>query len=218
MRNDKVKKIAMIAVLAAFAYIAVALIRIPIVSFLKYEPKDVFILLGGFIFGPMASVALSLVVSLLEMITVSDTGIIGFLMNVISTCSFTLAAAIIYKYKKNIKGAAIGLICGIVLMAVMMLAWNYFITPIYMKVDREVVADMLLPVFLPFNLFKGFMNAALTLLLYKPLVTALRKTNLLPSTDEGKKYNVRNSIIIAAISILIMVISIVFVIIFFNKI
>ena len=217
MRNEKVKRIAMLAVLAAFAYISVALIRIPIVSFLKYEPKDVFILLGGFIFGPLASMALSVGVSLLEMITVSDTGIIGFIMNVISTCSFAVVAALIYKYKKNIKGTALGLICGVILMSVMMLGWNYFITPIYMKVDRETIAAMLLPVFLPFNLFKGLMNSAITLLLYKPLVTALRKTNLLPAKEEEKKYNVRNGIIVTAISVSVVIICILFVIFFFGK-
>ena len=37
---------------------------------------------------------------------------------------------------------------------------------------------MLLPVFLPFNLLKSCLNSAFVLLLYKPLVTALRKTGL----------------------------------------
>ena len=36
-----------------------------------------------------------------------------------------------------------------------------------------VLAQLLLPVFLPFNLIKGGVNAALTLLLYRPLTAAL---------------------------------------------
>ena len=45
------KQIAMIGMLCAIAFVAVALIRIPVVSFLKYEPKDVIVAMGGFKIG-----------------------------------------------------------------------------------------------------------------------------------------------------------------------
>ena len=53
--NYKTRKIAMLGVLAALAYLSVVLINIPVVSvdFLKYEPKDVVIALGGLMFGPL---------------------------------------------------------------------------------------------------------------------------------------------------------------------
>ena len=54
------------AMLAAFAYMIMALVRIPVVLFLKYEPKDVIITIGGFLLGPMASFIVSLVVSLIS--------------------------------------------------------------------------------------------------------------------------------------------------------
>lgn len=63
-------------------------------------------------------------------------------------------------------------------MTIIMLLWNYLITPIYMGYPREAVAELLLPAFLPFNLLKGGLNTALTLLIYKPIVQALRKANL----------------------------------------
>ena len=68
----------------------------------------------------------------------------------------------------------------------LMVLWNYIITPFYMGVDRSVVAGMLASVFLPFNLVKGGLNAAITLLLYKPIVTALRKAKLV-EPGSGKK-------------------------------
>ncbi|HIV30982.1 MAG TPA: ECF transporter S component, partial [Candidatus Pullichristensenella excrementipullorum] len=76
--NYKTRKIAMLGVLAALAYLSVVLINIPVVSvdFLKYEPKDVVIALGGLMFGPLEAALLSVVVSLLEMVTISSTGII----------------------------------------------------------------------------------------------------------------------------------------------
>ena len=55
-----------------------------------------------------------------------------------------------------------------------------------MGLTREAVAAMLLPVFLPYNLLKCAMNAALTMLIYKPLVNALRRANLLEGASAAK--------------------------------
>ena len=46
---------------------------------------------------------------------------------------------------------------------------------------------MLATVFLPFNLVKGGINAALTLLLYKPIVGALRHVGLVAPTGSSHK-------------------------------
>ena len=66
-----------------------------------------------------------------------------------------------------------------------MLLWNWLITPLYMGYPREAVAAMLVPVFLPFNLLTAGLNSAFVLFLYKPLVTALRKTGLVESREQG---------------------------------
>lgn len=172
----------LIAMLAAVSLLIVALIRIPVVLFLKYEPKDVIITIGGFLLGPMASFVISLVVSLIEMVTLSDTGLIGALMNLISTTCFACTAAFIYKRKRTMGGAIAGLTAGSFTMVILMLLWNYLITPLYMEgVSRDDVAGMLIPAFLPFNALKAGLNTALTLALYKPLVSALRKTGLIES-------------------------------------
>ena len=52
-----------------------------------------------------------------------------------------------------------------------------------MGVPREAVVGMLPTVFLPFNLLKGFINGTLTLLIYKPLVNAMRKGSMLPPSE-----------------------------------
>lgn len=179
-KKFSVKKMVLLAMLAAVAYLMVALIRIPVVLFLKYEPKDVIITIAGFMLGPMASFIISFVVSLIEMVTISDTGPIGALMNLLSTCTFACTAAWVYKRKHTAKGALWGLLIGSVAMVATMLLWNYLITPLYMTgTSRSDVAGMLIPVFLPFNLLKAGLNSAFILALYKPLVTALRKTRLL---------------------------------------
>lgn len=200
------KTMVVMALMTAMAYAAVTLFRIPVVVFLKYEPKDVIITIGGFMFGPLASVLMSLVVSLVEMVTISDTGPIGALMNFIGTCSFACLAALIYKSHRNIKGAVAGLAAGTIVMILVMLAWNYLVTPIYMGYPREAVAAMLLPVFLPFNLLKGVLNSAFTMVIYKPLSNAMKKAHILPgqpSEDDSIRRKINAFVYIISIFIII---------------
>jgi len=181
------RRLTLMAMLAAMAYVAMLITRpLPSVAgFLSYDLKDVVVVIAGFMLGPVPALLISVVVSLIEMVTVSSTGPIGLLMNVLSTCAFALPPAIFYQKNKSLRSAATGLILGVVLMTAVMLAWNYIITPLYMHVPREVVAGMLLPTFLPFNLVKGGLNAGITMLIYKPVTTALRRAGLLASSGSG---------------------------------
>ena len=201
MRSEQIKQMVVMALLAALAYVVMVFIRIPVISFLKYEPKDVIITIGGFIYGPLASLSISLIVTLVEMGTVSDTGWIGAVMNFVSTAAFVLPATIIYKKMHNLKGAVIGLVSGVVSMIIVMLLWNYILTPLYMGYPREAVAKMLPTVFLPFNALKGGLNAALTMLLYKPVITALRAANLVPRPEESHKGSVGTTILVVVLSL-----------------
>lgn len=181
MNISKTKKLTIIGMLCALAYVAVVVGRIPLVLFLKYDPKDVIIVIGGFIFGPITSFAVTLIVSVVQMFTISGTGILGCIMNIISSCSFACTAAFIYKRKRKLSGAMLGLFCGWGCQVVVMMFWNYLVAPIYMGYPREAIVELLIPVFLPFNLIKGGLNAAITMLIYKPVVTALRRSNLIES-------------------------------------
>lgn len=188
----KTKKLTATGMFCALAYLAVVTMRIPLILFLKYEPKDVVITIGGLIFGPLTSFWISLIVSFVQMLTISENGILGFLMNVISSCSFACTAALIYnkrchapravycKKKRTCSGMVAGLLSGWACMIVVMLLWNYLITPLYMGTTRKDVARLLLPAFLPFNFIKGGLNAAITMFLYKPVVTALRRARMVP--------------------------------------
>lgn len=181
----RTRKLTSLAILSALAFLVMLLFKlvpIPIVgvSFLTFDPKDVVIAIGGLLYGPFSAFMMSLVVSIIE-IPVSGTGIIGCVMNVLSTCAFACTAAFVYKRRQTLKMAVLGLVLGVVLMVGVMLLWNYFLTPLYMVgTSRKDVAAMLMPVFLPFNLIKGGINAALTMLVYKPLAGILRKAGLAP--------------------------------------
>lgn len=181
--------LAVCAMFTALSFVAVLISKVipNVAGFLSYEPKDAVILIAGFLFGPLTCVFVSVLTSLIEMLTISTTGVYGLLMNVVSTCAFTVPAAAIYKRYHSQKGAVGGLLLGMAVMAATMVAWNYVITPFYMGVDRSVVAGMLTTVFLPFNLVKGGLNAAITLLLYKPVVGALRRSGLVEPSSSGRK-------------------------------
>ena len=204
MQKLNVKKLVLLSLISALAYAVVLVFpRIEVAGFLRYEPKDVIIAIGGFLLGPWAAVISSALVALLEMVTISDTGPVGCLMNALSTCSFALTAALIYKKKHDLAGAILALIAGSLVMAGVMVLWNWLFTPLYMKVPRPVVESMLLPVFLPFNLVKAGLNSALVLSLYKPLTAALRSARLLPPTEAGKKGSAKPGIYIFAAALLV---------------
>ena len=184
----RLRRLTVMAMLVALSFVSVALVRVPVVLFLSYEPKDVLLTIGGFLFGPVTGILMAVVVALLELVTISSTGVIGLIMNIVSSGLFVGVSSLIYRKKRTLSGAVIGLVSGALCMAAGMVLWNYLITPLYMDVSRDVVAGMLLTTFAPFNLLKGGINAALTMVLYKGVSTALRSARLLPPAEtSGKK-------------------------------
>ena len=165
------KKLVVMALLTAFAF-AASRFQIPVISFLKYEPKDIFLVLAGLLYGPSAALGCSVVAGVLEL-PISSTGWIGMVMNIISSASFSCTVALIYKKRRDILGAMLGSLCAVAVMTVMMLLWNYLISPLYMGVTREQITPMLTTVFLPFNLLKAGLNATITLLIYRPFLRVL---------------------------------------------
>ncbi len=186
-QNWRLRRMCAMAMLCALAFLAVAFIRIPVVSFLKYEPKDVLLVIGGFLFGPLYGGLMCVVVSLVEMVTISDTGFIGFIMNMLSSGLFVCVAAGFYHHRRTLKNALWGLIAGVLAMTAGMLLWNYLITPLYMNVPRATIVGMLWTVFLPFNLLKGTLNGALAIALYKNVAGALRAAHLFPPAEADSK-------------------------------
>lgn len=215
--HDHVKKLVTLAMLSAIAYLVMFMFRIPIVLFLKYDPKDTIIAIAGFLYGPLSAVCVSAVVSAVEMFTTSETGWIGFVMNMLSTCAFVCPAAFLYSRKRTIRRAAVGLGLGVVLATIAMALWNYIMTPIYLGYPREAVAELLVPVFIPFNLLKAGLNTALTLLLYKPVNTALRRARLLPPAPESGAAGKRTSLGVT-IAALVLLASCVLLVLVFMKI
>lgn len=141
---------------------------------------------------------------MVELVTVSKDGGWGLLMNILASCSFAGIAALIYQKRRTLGGAAVGLVSGIIASTALMLLWNYLIAPLYMGMPRADVAKLLVPAFLPFNLIKGGLNAALVMLLYKPVVTALRRANLIPKSQGAPHGGVHTYATVAAIAVAVI--------------
>ena len=168
----EVKKMVKMAVLAALSIVLMLFIRFPIIpaaSFLIYEPADVPILVGAFMFGPLAGVIITAIVALIQATLLSTDGWVGFVMHMIATGTFVLVAGFIYKKFHTLKGAIIGLITGALCMTLIMIPSNLFFTVRFYGVPFNTVKGMLLPAIIPFNLIKSFTNAIIVLVVYKSL-------------------------------------------------
>lgn len=177
--NNKMStaKLAKLALMAAISCVLVLLIRIPFppAPFLVYDPADIPIYITTFAFGPVSGLVLTIVVSFIQAFILGGDGVYGFIMHVLATGLFAIIAGNLYRHKKSKKEAVIALITGVIAMTAMMCVANYFITAMFMGVERSVIAAMLVPVIIPFNLLKGGINALVTFLIYKRISGFLHK-------------------------------------------
>ena len=215
----KIKKLCVAALFCALAVASTYVMHFK-VMFLTFDAKDAVIAIAGLLFGPLYSLVISLVVSLIEFITIGDAGFWGFLMDFISTALFATVCALIYKYKKNIKGAIMGLVLASVSMTAFMLLFNLFIVPIYTpNYTTAAVAQMIPTLFLPFNLTKAVLNSAIVLILYKPISRAMKAAKVIRSSDVGldadkeqarptKKFNKKDAIVLT-IGVVLVILSVV---------
>ncbi len=177
MNRMSTKKLTRLSLLAAISVMLVAAIRIPFppAPFLELDFADVPILIATFAYGPLTGFILTIVVSLVQGITVSAaSGVIGIIMHILSTGSFVLVAGTIYSKGKTRKSALIGLLLGAITLTIVMVAFNLIFTPIFMGQPVETVMAMIIPVFIPFNLLKGVLNGTITFILYKSISNYLK--------------------------------------------
>ena len=172
------KKMVTLAMLAAVSLPLMYYVHFPIfpsAPFLEYDMADVPILIGTFLFGPVSGLVLTVVVSVIQALTVSaSSGWIGALMHIFATGAYVLVAGNIYRRIPTRKGAIASLCCGALAMTLAMIPLNLIFTVIFMNVPRSVVAGMLIPVIIPSNLIKAGLNGVITFAVYKSVARILR--------------------------------------------
>ncbi|MBQ7387083.1 MAG: ECF transporter S component [Clostridia bacterium] len=212
------RKLAGLAVFTALALVATLATKWAQVAFLTIDAKDAVITIAAYIYGPLSGILMAIATSVIETFTFGgDTGWYGLLMNILSSVAFSFTASFIYKYKRDINGALIGLFSAVIATTGIMMLANMFITPLYfsLPVMDPYVMSMIPTLLLPFNLAKALMNGAIAMLLYKPVLLALSKTKLIVGRDVKFGFN-KNSVVILVVGSLFVAAALVIFLYFLN--
>ncbi|EGO5015301.1 ECF transporter S component [Enterococcus faecalis] len=187
--NNKVQKMVSIAMLAAIGTVLqfVAFPIMPAFSFLKIDFSDIPILLGMFLYGPLAGVITAFVRSLLHLFLtgLAPQNMVGDFASFLASSIFTLPIFYFFGKKKNIRtNRIVGLVSGILALTIFMSIANYFvITPIYLQLYGVTtqqflgtsLASYVAIGIVPFNLIKGFLVSGVFLVLHAKLLPWLSK-------------------------------------------
>ena len=175
----RLRKLSMLSLFSAIAYLSIYVVNFK-VAFLTFDIKNVFITIAAMLYGPIEGAVVSLVAGLLEFILFSsETGLYGLLMNVLSSASFAVIAALLYQMKRTPVGSYISLASATVGSTAVMLFANLFITPFFLGGTVKEVVILIPKLLFPFNLIKCLVNAAVVLILYKPISLALRRAGMI---------------------------------------
>ncbi|MDU8026378.1 MAG: ECF transporter S component [Enterococcus faecalis] len=187
--NNKVQKMVSIAMLAAIGTVLqfVAFPIMPAFSFLKIDFSDIPILLGMFLYGPLAGVITAFVRSLLHLFLtgLAPQNMVGDFASFLASSIFTLPIFYFFGKKKNIRTYRIVvLVSGILALTIFMSIANYFvITPIYLQLYGVTtqqflgtsLASYVAIGIVPFNLIKGLLVSGVFLVLHAKLLPWLSK-------------------------------------------
>jgi len=122
------KRLALMAIFTALSFV-VSLFEFPIfpaADFLKLDFGNVFIMLIGFLLGPVEGIIVCVLKELLCILK-SSSGGVGQLANILMTVSFIVVPAVTYKFHKGLKAVIPSLLIGCVLASGMALIANRFI-------------------------------------------------------------------------------------------
>ena len=170
--STKTRNIVATAVFTALAFVCTVVFHFK-AGFLSFDLKDSVMTVGAMMLGSWYGLAMVLVVSVIEAVTISGTGIYGLIMNVLSSATFVCIGSMIYSRKRTLKRAVLSMCVSVLAMVAVMLAANLVITPFYLGVSATEIAAMMPTLFLPFNLVKGVFNASVAFMLYRPILSAL---------------------------------------------
>ena len=124
-------------------------------------------LLGGFLYGPVAAIVVSGIKECLRLFT-SGTAGVGELANFIVTVSFVIVPTLVYRFKKGLPVVIITLAVGCFLeIGVSLLTNRYINFPLFMGEGAAAQFELLWWYVLLFNLIKSVAVSLVTVLLYK---------------------------------------------------
>ncbi len=191
-RSMGTKTLAAVGIMAALAIVTSFATSFIKIGYLSLDAGDIIIVLASFIYGPLWGIVISLTSSLVSMIY-SGTAFWGMLMDFFSSAIFSFTASFIYSRKKSFTTAVGGIYTSVLVTSIAMMPLNLLITPLYMPVTTDFVLEQIPVLLLPFNFLKCLFNGGAVLLIYKPLVRALRGAKLISISDESQNKQTQNT-------------------------
>ena len=186
MQKNFTGKIVGVALFAALSFV-VSLLEFPIfpaASFLKLDFSAVFILLGGFMYGPIAGIVICAVKEIIRFIMGSSTGGVGEIANFLVITAFIIIPTVVYRFKKGLPVVILTLVSGVLAMTAAALVSNRLIMfPLYMGNGAAETFSSLWYYIIFFNLIKGAAVGAIVFLLYKRVSFLFKKINLQSSPE-----------------------------------
>ncbi len=174
------KRVATTALFVALSYL-ISFLEIPLfpaAGFLKLDFGNVFILLIGFLLGPVEGVITCVLKEGLRAIG-SGSGGVGEIANILVTSAYILLPTILYRYKKGLGAVVASLSAACVIGTLVALPVNRFINfPLYMGDGAGAAFASLWGYILAFNLIKTVSVAVLTVILYKRLSYLFKKMKI----------------------------------------
>lgn len=181
-RETTVHSAIYLAHVAFFSALGVALLYLefpllPATPWLEMNFSDVPTLLASFMYGPITGAAVNIVKILVKLlISGTSTNLVGPLSNLISGTVYAVVAGVIYKIRRNKKGAVLSLlVSSLVFCGAMWLCNQFILLPVYGMTEHSVMMPALWWTLL-FNVIKTAATCVITFLLYKPLSRALHWT------------------------------------------
>lgn len=196
--KNKVEYIVKLAMYSALAFVLYN-IKFPLPgmfpSFLDIQISELPALIAGFSMGPISGCLVIIIKGLFKS-AITSTSFVGELTDVLLGICFVVPSSLIYNSKKNKKTALLGLVVGSLLLTVMAIIVNRFISvPLLIKVseggwepllnmasslyNRDITKETFYKWYLgvgilPFNLLRCFIVSAVTYFLYPRLKRPLK--------------------------------------------
>ena len=171
------KKMVIIGLFVALSYV-ISLFEFPVfpaTPYLKLDFGNVFILLVGFLFGPVSGVIACVLKELLCLIGTTSGGA-GQVANALVTIAYIIVPCSVYKYKKGLKTVFLTLVLACIIGTGASLAANRFVVfPLYMGAGAAAVFAEAFWYVTAFNAIKTLSVSTLTVLLYKRLSVFIKK-------------------------------------------
>ena len=140
----------------------------PVLPFLKVDLSDIPVFISTLIFGTGSGLTVLFVVNLLRTLFFSNIGLVGFTLRIVSAIMVIFLG---YFCKENAKLSRkiLGLFLGVITYTIFITILNYFFYLNFLAYSQKMIAIVLLPITVPFNIVKLLVITLVAMTLVKPI-------------------------------------------------